>query len=129
MSKDNNDVVIINLDRPRELRFGHKALKRLSASTGKSLDEMEDDNTFDLEQLEEIFFYGLQRDARENGETLLMEEMEDILDCAESYEYLVSKMTEAMNKAMGSLGGNGQPAGKQSPANRQNTNRGTGRNQ
>ena len=30
-----NDVVIIELDRPRELRYGYKAIKKLVAMTGK----------------------------------------------------------------------------------------------
>lgn len=114
MSQDKNDVVIVHLDRPRELRFGHKALKRLSASSGKSMDDMGNDD-LDFGQIEEIYYYGLQRDAQENGETLRLEDMEDLLDYAESYEYLIGKMTEAMDKAMGSLAGNRQ-APEASPA-------------
>lgn len=38
---DKNDVVILNLDRPRELRLGHKALKRFSSLTGCSMADME----------------------------------------------------------------------------------------
>ena len=30
---DENDTVIIELDRPRELKLGHKAMKRFSALT------------------------------------------------------------------------------------------------
>lgn len=37
---EHNDVVILNLDKPRVLRLGHKALKRLSAMTGLSLSEL-----------------------------------------------------------------------------------------
>ena len=33
MNPDKNDVVILELDRPRELRLGHKALKRFRALT------------------------------------------------------------------------------------------------
>lgn len=40
--KDSNDVVILQLDRPRILRFGHLALKRFSAMTGCSLSEIQD---------------------------------------------------------------------------------------
>jgi hypothetical protein len=123
--KDNNDVVIVNLDRQRELRFGHKALKKLAAVSGKGVEQLGDDD-LDSSQLEEIYFYGLQRDARLNGETLTMEQMEDILDEAPSMEYLISKVTEAMEKSMGSLSGNGQAAGK--PGNLPSPSRGTGRN-
>lgn len=38
---DKNDVVIIELDRPRTLRLGHKALKRFSALTECSMADME----------------------------------------------------------------------------------------
>lgn len=38
---DKNDVVILELDKPRELRLGHKALKRFSSLTGCSMKQME----------------------------------------------------------------------------------------
>jgi hypothetical protein len=98
---DNNDAVVINLDRPRFLRFGHKALKKLSAMNGKSLDELGADD-FDLEELEQIFYYGLSKDAKENGETLKLEDMEDLLDYADSYSELLEKMNLALSKAFGS---------------------------
>lgn len=97
---DKNDVVIINLDRPRELRYGHKALKKLSASTGKGLDEMDLDN-FDLEEIEKIIFYGLESDARKNNENLKLEDMEDLLDQAPSYSEIIEKMELAFNAAFG----------------------------
>jgi hypothetical protein len=100
-SMDKNDFVVINLDRPRFLRFGHKALKKLSAVVGKSVDELGSDD-FDLEEVEKIFFYGLLWDAKENGETLKLEDMEDLLDYADSYKELIDKMTLAIRKAFGS---------------------------
>jgi hypothetical protein len=100
-NKNNNDVVIIELDKPRELRFGHKALKKMSASTGKSVEDMESE--MDFEELEQIFLYGLEKDARANGETLTLDMMEDILDCAPSYQYLMDKFQEAIKIAMGSM--------------------------
>jgi hypothetical protein len=97
MSKntDKNTMVIINLDRPRFLRFGHKALKQLGALTGKKLEEM-DENDFDLADLEKVMWCGLQADAREHGEELKLEDMEDLLDSAESF----NEIMEAMNKAL-----------------------------
>jgi hypothetical protein len=103
---NNNDVIIVELDRKRELRFGHKAMKKLLAANGKSVEEMEEGQSENLEELETIFFYGLEKDARENGETLTMDMMEDILDCAPSYDYLMDKIKEAFAKAMGQFGGN-----------------------
>ena len=41
LQQDRNDVVILELDRPRELRLGHKALKRFSALTNCSMADME----------------------------------------------------------------------------------------
>lgn len=41
MNHEHNDMVILDLDRPRVLRLGHKALKRFSALTGCSMTEME----------------------------------------------------------------------------------------
>jgi len=97
MSKntEKNTMVIINLDRPRFLRFGHKALKQLGALTGKKLEEM-DENDFDLADLEKVIWCGLQADAKEHGEVLKLEDMEDLLDQAESF----GEIMEAMNKAL-----------------------------
>ena len=39
---ENNDVVILNLDKPRILRLGHRALKMASAMTGMSLPQLMD---------------------------------------------------------------------------------------
>lgn len=93
---DNNDLVVINLDRPRFLRFGHKALKKLSRLTGKKLEQM-DENDFDLADLEKIMWCGLQADAKENGEELKLDQMEDLLDSAATF----SDIMEAMNLALG----------------------------
>lgn len=95
---DKNTTVVINLDRPRFVRFGHKALKQLSVLTGKKLDQM-DENDFDLADLEKIMWCGLQADSRENGETLKIEDMEDLLDSAESFSDIMEAMNEALAQA------------------------------
>jgi hypothetical protein len=95
---DKNDVVIINLDRPRSLRFGHKALKAMLSSTGKSLEDMKIDGS-NLEEVEMIMYYGLQADAQKNNERLTLEKMEDLLDDAPSFGHVLEKLTEALNKA------------------------------
>lgn len=41
MKTDRNDLVIIELDKPRTLRLGHKALKRFSAMNECSMVELE----------------------------------------------------------------------------------------
>src|SRR5690606_4244590 len=111
----NNDVVIIQLDRPRELRFGHKALKQLMAMTGKGFEHFEEGN-FDLEEIEKILYCGLLSDARANSEEIRLEDMEDLLDQASSFAHVMEKMTEAFNAALGNISeGNllapGSPAG------------------
>ena len=100
MSKDKNDVVIIELDRPRELRFGHKALKTLGAMTGKDIDATMDMDNLDLEVLEKIMYCGLLADAKRNNETLKLEDMEDLLDLV-SFKAITSKLQEAFTKSFG----------------------------
>jgi hypothetical protein len=94
-NNDKNTMVIINLDRPRFVRFGHKALKQLGALTGKKIEQM-DENDFDLADLEKVMWCGLQADAREHNEVLKLEQMEDLLDSASSF----GEIMEAMNKAL-----------------------------
>lgn len=95
---DNNPLVIINLDRPRVVRFGHKALKLLGVLSGKALEDV-NANKFDLEELEKIMFCGLLADSVEHGENLKLEDMEDLLDQAESQMDIIEAMNLALNKA------------------------------
>ena len=39
--KDNNDVVFIDLDKPRELKLTHSVLKRFAAKKGVSVDDID----------------------------------------------------------------------------------------
>lgn len=98
----NNDVVIIELDRPRELRFGYKALKRMVAMTGKSIEDITqfNFNIENLEMIEKIMYCGLLSDAQKNGETLKLEDMEDLLD-VKPLPYIMEKMAEAFTAAFG----------------------------
>lgn len=97
-NSDKNTLVTIDLDRKRFVRFGHKALKQLTALTGKKLESMEE-NDFDLADLEKIMWCGLQADAKENGETLKIEDMEDLLDSAESFSEIMNAMNKALEQA------------------------------
>lgn len=101
--RDKNDVVIIELDRPRQLWFSHKAIKTLGALTGKDFDAMEMENV-DLEDIEKIMYCLMLRDAKEHKETLKLEDMEDLLDYAPFGE-VAEKMYEAINAGMGNLEG------------------------
>jgi len=99
---NNNDVVIINLDRPRELRFGHKALKTLCSMLGISFENLENvANNPGPEVIEKIMYCGLLSDAMKNSETLTLEQMEDLLDYASSYKEIIEKMTQAFMAALG----------------------------
>lgn len=112
-----NDVIIIELDKPRELRYGHKALKKLSAKTGMSMESMSE-GEIDFDEIETIIFYGLEADDKKNhGGLLTIEQMEDVLDEAESVKYYMEKMYAAFGAAFGSdysqaQAGNGATAGK-----------------
>jgi hypothetical protein len=100
---DKNDIVMIELDRPRMLWFGHKALKKLGALTGKSLDQMDFEN-FDSEQIEKILYCGLITDAKAHNEVLKLEDMEDLLDMV-PFNEIIEKMGKAFNASFGIKGG------------------------
>jgi hypothetical protein len=95
---EKNMTVLIELDRPREVRFGHKALKKLMALTGKSLNNITEEE-FSLEELERVMFCGLLSDAKEHGETLELEQMEDLLDHAKSFNEVMEAMEKALENA------------------------------
>jgi hypothetical protein len=97
-TNDNNDLIVVHLDRPRFVRFGHKALKQLTKLTGKKLEQM-DDNDFDLADLEAIMWCGLQADAQEHGEQLKLEDMEDLLDKASSFYDIMEVMQKGLEQA------------------------------
>lgn len=98
---DKNDVVMINLDKPRMLWYGHKALKTLCAITDSSLENIGNllqDATF--EDIEKIMYCGLLTDAKRHDETLNIEDMEDILDTA-PYSEIAEKLTQALSLSLG----------------------------
>jgi len=99
---DNNDVVIIQLDRPRQLRFTHTAIKTLLAMTGMTMEELDQDMNFQNPEFIEQFAYcGLLRDAKNNGETLQFEQMPDLLDESPSMAHTYEKLVEAWQVAFG----------------------------
>jgi len=95
---EKNTTVTIKLDRVRTLKYGHKALKKLSSLTGKSMQTMTSED-FDLAELEKVIWCGLQSDASENNETLKLEDMEDLLDQAESFNDILVAMNQALDNA------------------------------
>ena len=74
MSK--TDLVILELDRPRELRFGHKALKMIEATLKKSLLEIVQGgmNKVTAITLERILYAGLIGDDKD----LKLDDIEDL---------------------------------------------------
>lgn len=99
---DKNDIVMINLDRPRMLWYGYKAIKTMLALTGKSFSEF-DVSELDIQDIEKVLYCGLLTDAKRNGETLKLEDIEDILDYAPFGE-VMEKMQLAMNASFGTMG-------------------------
>ena len=97
-TNDNNDLIVVHLDRPRFVKFGHKALKQLTKLTGKKLEQM-DESDFDLGDLEAIMWCGLQADAKEHNEVLKIEDMEDLLDQASSFGDIMEVMHKALEQA------------------------------
>jgi hypothetical protein len=95
---EKNPEVVVHLDRPRFIRFGHKALKQLSVLTGKKMSNL-DETEFDMEDIEKIMYCGLMSDAQKNGEDLKLEDMEDILDSAESFGDIVEAMNQGLEVA------------------------------
>lgn len=121
----NNDVVMIQLDRPRRIKFGHTALKTLEELTGRKVSDF-DQNGLDLTDLdfvEKISYCGLMKDAKDNGESLSIEKTAELLDEAPSFAHVVEKIITAWYAAFGAqmdaAEGNRQPV--KEPANVKNS--------
>lgn len=96
MQEKNNDVVIITLDKPRELIFKHKELKHIKKLMGKTLAQL-DLSAMDPEDIEKLLFIGLKRD----DPNLELKNMEDLLDQAPEYGDVILKFSEAIEKCLG----------------------------
>jgi len=90
-----SDIVIIQLDKPRELRYGHKALKKLVALTGKSLEDIERDGFGDFDTIEKMVYCGL------NDDSLQLSDMEQLLDKAPNYKHIIDAVQRAFLAAFG----------------------------
>lgn len=106
----NNDVVIIDLDRPRVLRFTYTALKTLTSMAGVTMEQIDDMlDTGDFQKIELLVYCGLLKDAREHGETLTVEQIPELLDLAPSFTHIMERVVRAWAAAFPSVEGN-QPA-------------------
>ena len=72
---ENNDIVILELDRPRQLRLGHKVLKRYLAKTGLKMKQF-DESVQDYENLCCLIYEMLH----EEDPNLTPEACDDLLD-------------------------------------------------
>ena len=80
MNPEKNDVVLIHLDRPRELRFSNKALKEYSALTQTSMKDL-DDSLLEFENQEAAAWILLKHDSIRCSEKILTrEEVANLLD-------------------------------------------------
>lgn len=75
---DNNDVVILELDRPRELRLGHKALKRFSALTECSMTDLEYEIQY-YEKMTLLIWVMVTEEQIAMGEEMMSQEQLDVL--------------------------------------------------
>lgn len=94
---ENNAVVTIELDRIRELRFSHKAIKRWSSYTGKRFSDI-DSSALGPEEIEVLLYFMLEKDAADHGEDLKMSDVEDLLDMV-PLGTVYAKLSEAMEAA------------------------------
>lgn len=84
---DGNDSIIIDLDRPRELKLGHKALKRFSALTGCSMKDMEREISH-YDKLACLMYVMLAVDAEKHGEQLTPEQVDELLEDMPVYQQM-----------------------------------------
>ncbi len=91
---DHNDVVIIELDRPRELKFGHKALKRFSAMRGCSIMHVFQD----LENYDAVTCAAYCMLAADDPD-LTVGQVDELLEEYNDPVGLYIKVTEAVTKA------------------------------
>jgi len=92
MPTEHNDTVILQLDRPRTLRLGHKALKRFSATTGTPLSELEA-TVQRYDKLSTLVYIALS----EEDPSLTPDQVDDMLDAIPIREVIAaaSKAVEA----------------------------------
>ena len=98
MDKSKNRLVILQADRPRVLKASHKALKMISKMLKKSIDEVEIDGA-DFDVIEKVVYCLCLKDAQKNGETLTLEQMEDILDAVETEQEIIDAVADAFSAA------------------------------
>lgn len=105
-NKEKNDIVMIELDRPRELKFTHKVMKRFCAATGCKLSEIED-TVDDYGNMTMLIYEMLRAD----DPNLTPEQCDDLLDQV-PFGVILQKGAEAIAAGFGEIDqAEGQGAG------------------
>ena len=94
---DKNDIVILELDRPRELKFTHKVMKRYCAATGTKMTEIQE-AVDDYENMTRLLYEMLRVDDPE----LTPEQCDDLLDLV-PIGVILQKGAEAIAAGFGEM--------------------------
>lgn len=106
MSKSRNDVVMIDLDKPRALKFTYSGLKKLSAVTGKTIAEIEQGvATIDYDLIEEMVHVGL------NDDSVTIHDIPAMIDQAPHMGHILEQLNLAWRVAWGVPTDGGDNAG------------------
>lgn len=101
MANRNNNpyrTVVLHADRPRVLRLGYKAMKFMQSLSDNALTEMEK-NDVNFDMLEQLYYCLLLDDAKEHGEDLTLDKVEDILDSVEDPSEIMGAVKAAIEAA------------------------------
>lgn len=93
--KEHNDLVIIELDRPRTLKLSHLVMKRFSAATKMPIVEMDTVGTR-YDYISEMMYFMLNHD----DPTLSRAKADELLEQV-SIAYVIKKFNEALEAAFG----------------------------
>ena len=94
-NQNKNDIVMINLDRPRELRLSHKTLKIFLAESGIGMEDF-DEAVAGYEGMCRLAYAMLRREDPDLTEA----QCDDLLDMAPLGE-VIDKIREAIEAAFG----------------------------
>lgn len=94
---EKNDIVMLELDRPRELRFTHKVMKRFCAATGAKMSEIQE-AVEDYNNMTLLIYEML----RAEDPALTVEQCDDLLDLV-PIGTLLQKGAEAIAAGFGEV--------------------------
>ena len=88
--------VEFELDKVRNIRFGHKQIKKAEKLTGKKFTKlMSEEEGIGTEDIEKLLFAGLSHEDKE----LTLDKVTDLLDEYTSPGIAIAKLGDAMNEA------------------------------